>query len=196
MQKLIMANSTIFAKSITYLDATISPVLSDLIIAVIILLVGFIIGNVLGKLIYKLLNEFELNKILEKAGIKFNFEEILKHFVMYLIYFISIIWALSELGLSTIILEIIFAAVIIVVIAAILLGIKDFLPNAFAGFSINKKGLIREGDKIKINGLEGKVKKISLAETEIETKNKDIILVPNISFKKQAVLVRKSRRKN
>lgn len=191
-----MANETILGQSLGYLSSTLSPFLIKLVIAVIILLVGFIIGRIVGKLIYRLLHEFELNKNLEKAGIKFNLEDIIKHFVTYLIYFIAIIWALSELGLSTIVLNIIFAAVIVIIIVAILIGIKDFIPNAFAGFSISKKGIIKEGDIIKINGLEGKVRKINLAETEVETKNKDIILVPNINFKKQAVLVRKSRKKH
>jgi small conductance mechanosensitive channel len=191
-----MANETILTKSLGHLSSTLPPFLIKLVIAVIILLVGFIIGRIVGKLIYRVLHEFELNKVLEKAGIKVNLEDAIKHFVTYLIYFIAIIWALSELGLSTLVLNIIFAAVIVVIIVAILLGIKDFIPNAFAGFSITKKGIIREGDRIKINGLEGKVKKINLAETEVETKSKDIIIVPNSNLKKQSVLVRKSKRKS
>jgi small-conductance mechanosensitive channel len=108
-----------------------------------------------------------------------------------MIYFVAIIWALSELGLSTLVLSIILAAVIVMIIVAILLGIKDFVPNAFAGFAIYKKGVMQEGDYIKINSLSGRIKKITLTETEVETKRKELIIVPNMNFRKQAVLIRK-----
>jgi len=188
-----MVNDSILTKSLGYVSSTFSHFLTNLIVAVIILLVGFIVGRLVGKLVYKMLHEFELNKVIEKVGIKFNLEDILKYFVTYLIYFVAIIWALSELGLSTIILNTLLIAVIVIIIVAIILGIKDFIPNAFAGLSISKKGLIREGDTIKINGLQGRVKKINLAETEVITKGKDIIIVPNVNLKKQSVIVRKKR---
>ena len=188
-----MGNESIFAKSLGYLNTTISPFLTKLIVAVIILLIGFIIARIIASIVYKLLHEFELNNALEKAGIKLNLEDIIKLFVIYLIYFIAIIWALTELGLSTIILNILFAAVIIVIIIAILLGIKDFIPNALAGLSMSKKGIIKEGDFIKFNGLEGTVKKINIVDTEVRTKKKEIIIVPNINLKKKAVLIRKKK---
>ena len=51
--------------------------------------------------------------------------------------------------------------------------------------------IIKKGDKIKVDNLVGKVKKISLIETEIETKSGDIIYIPNSTLTKKEITIKK-----
>ena len=154
-------------------------------VALVILLIGLILGRVLGRFLKKFLHEIELDKLAKKAGVKFSLESVLSQILTYIIYFFTVIWALNELGLTTTILNMVSAAALVLIIISFLIAIKDFLPNMIAGFFIYQKGIIKVGDKIKIDKLEGKVSKISLVETEITTKKGDTIFVPNSSITKR-----------
>lgn len=146
----------------------------------IIILIGFIIGRVAGRIVLKLLHDIEVDKIFKKAaGVSINIERSLSSFVAYFIYFITIITVLNQLNVTTIILQMISAAIIIVFIISVALAIKDFVPNMFAGFYIYRKELAKEGDIIKVKGMEGRVVEIGLVETKFKTKNGDMVHIPN-----------------
>jgi len=173
-------------------DTLLPPIFTKSVVAIVILLLGFVIGRIIGKLTQKVLKEIELNKIIKRAtGIKISLEEILSKFLTYFIYFIFIIWALNELGLTTTILTMISGAVIVIVIISILLAIKDYIPNAFAGLLIHRRRQIKPGDTIKTEGLQGKITRITLVETEIKTRKGDIIYIPNSILTKRKIIVRK-----
>lgn len=175
-----------------YMESIFSGFLSKLVVAVIILLIGFIIGKLVGRLVQKLLHELELDKILEKARLKITLESTLGMIVSLIIYFIAIVMALNQLGLTTVILYIIIGGAILLILISTVLAIKEFIPNLISGFFIHKKGYFKEGDRIKIKGVEGKIKRINLIETEIVTKKKDVIFIPNSLLVKVAVMVKKS----
>lgn len=172
-----------------FLKEVFSGFLTKIIVAVIILLIGFILGRIIGKLVQKLLHEMEVDKILKKAAhIKVSIEELLSHVSAYFIYFIAIIMALKQIGLATDVLNIVSWAIMIVIIISFFLGIKDFVPNFMAGFTIHRKGFIKKGDVIKIKNMQGRVIDINLIETKIQTKNKDIIHIPNSILTKNEVV--------
>jgi len=163
--------------------------LGKAVVAIIILLVGFIIGNLLGKLTKKILKEFELNKIIKAATkMKIDVEGFLTGLVSYLIYFLTVIMALNQLGLTTIILYIVAAAVIIIVVISWLLAIKDFLPNVFAGIYISRSRFIKAGDRIKFKNIKGRIDSITLLETRMKNKDGDIISIPNSKLTKEEVI--------
>lgn len=169
--------------------------LSKIIVAVIILLIGFIIGRIIGRLFQKLLHEIEVDKILKKAAhIRVSIEELSGHIISYFIYFIAIIMALKQIGLATDVLNIVSWAIMIVIIVSFFLGIKDLIPNIIAGFIIHRKGFINKGDFIKVKNMQGKVININLIETKIQTRNKDIIHIPNSILTKNEII--KSSRKS
>lgn len=175
-----------------YLGGLFSGIVVKLVVAIIILLVGFIIGRVLGKVIQRVLHEIELNKILRKAvGVKVSIEELVGNIITYFIYFVAIVMALRQIGLATFVLDLLFGGIIIVIILAVFLSVKDFIPNMVAGIFIHQKRNIKEGDKIKIKGAEGTVIHINLVETKIKTKSGDIIHIPNSLLTKEEVVVRK-----
>ena len=75
-----------------------------------------------------------------------------------------------------------------------MLSIKDFMPNMFAGFFIHQKRFIKEGDIIKVDNIKGKIVHVNLVETTIETKQGDIIYIPNsLLTKKTIVKVKKKK---
>jgi len=169
---------------------------SGLLVAFIILLIGFIIGKLVGKVTKRILHEIELNNILKKAsGIEVKLEQFISVFVTYFIYFITIIMVLNQLNVTTTILQMLSAAIIIVIIVSVILAIKDFVPNAFAGFYIYRRKLIKEGDKIKVKGIQGKIVHINLVETKLETKDGDTVYIPNSAITKTEVLKVKERKK-
>lgn len=182
------------AKIIQYSDKILAQFFGKIIVAVVILLIGFILGRIAGRIIYRIMHEIEFDKALKRGGMHFTVEKPVSHLVTYFIYFMAIIWALNAIGLTTTILNMISAAALVLIIVSILIAIKDFIPNVISSFFIFKKRLIEEGDIIKIDNLQGKVKNISLIETEILTRKGDIIHIPNATLTNKELIVRKSKK--
>jgi len=168
--------------------ASTSGLFYKFIVAIVLLLIGFILGKILGRLIYKLLHSFEINETFSKiTGASLKLEEIAETFTTYFIYFVTVVIVLQQIGLVTTILHLIAAAIIILIILSTFLGIKDFIPNAVAGFFIQSRKQFKVGQKIKVKGMQGKIIEITLIETKIETKNGDIIFIPNSVLNKTEV---------
>lgn len=184
--------NNLIESNILFLRDSLEVVLTKFVVAIIILLIGFIIGKLTGKIIQWALHEIELNNLLQKAiGIKVSLEEIASSFTSYFIYFTSLIMALSHVGLTTTVLNIVAASIIIIVIISVFLSIKDFIPNMIAGIFIHQKRIINTGDIIKVIDVSGKIIHINLVETMVETKDKDIIYIPNSMLTKNVIRIAK-----
>jgi len=166
-------------------------IFNNIIAAIVIILIGFIVAKVAARFVHKILHEAELDKILKRAGSKVGFEEALAHITEYVIYFVTIIFALNQLGVTTTVLYMLAVALLAVLVLSVFLSIKDLIPNFMAGLQIYKRDLYKEGKTVSINGITGKVVKLSLLETRIRTKNKDIISIPNSSVIKSKIKVKK-----
>jgi small conductance mechanosensitive channel len=175
--------------SIRYLREGYSGVINKVAVALIILLIGFIIGRLLGKVVQRLLGELEINSILKQATKKkIPVEKIAADIVKYFVYFIVVIMALNQLGVTTTILYMVAGAIILIAILSVFLGVKDFIPNFFAGLLIHRKKFIKVGDMIKVKGIKGEIIHINLVETRIKTKSGDIIYIPNSNLTKEEVV--------
>ncbi len=169
-------------------DST-SGILYKFVVAIVLLLVGFILGRILGRLMFKFLHSFDLNANFSKlSGVTVKIEEIAESFTSYFIYFITIVIVLQQIGLATTILHMIAGGVIILIILSTFLGIKDFIPNAIAGFILQRKNNFKKGQIIKVKGMMGKIVSITLVETKIMTKEGDIIFIPNSVLNKTEVI--------
>ncbi len=178
---------------ISVVDGFINRYLINIIAAVVILLIGFAIGKIVGKLVEKLLKEIELNVLLKKAGMKKPVEKNIGKIVSWLIYFFTFITALKQLGLDIAAFNMIAWAIVIIVLVSVILSVKDYIPNLIAGLSIYKREMIKLGDVIKVQDVKGKVIKISLIETHIQTRKKEIIHIPNSIITKNKVSVKKKK---
>lgn len=160
-----------------------SQVYFRIVVPLIIILLGVIFGRLLGKLVKKILHEIELNAMLRRADITLDFERFLAHSVIYLVYFIALIMALNQLGLFTQFVDILLAALLIVVLISLFLTLFDSLPNILGRLSLAHRRLFQEGDVISVSGITGRltarVRKIGLFETRLETRSGDILFIPH-----------------
>lgn len=134
-------------------------ILGNFVSIIVILLVGFIIAKFAGKIIKRVLHETELNAILESAklpplsnGIAFLAEAA--------IIIATILFVLQQLGLAIIAIAIIAALAGIVIIATLLVGIRDAIPNLIVGLFIRGKLKRKIGENIKIGIASGKLIRI------------------------------------
>ncbi len=162
-----------------------------IVIGIVILLVGFGIGVLAKKLLKKVLKEIELNKIMNKVGISSNIEWAISSIISYLIYLITIVFFLNQLGIASVVLYIVVGAILMLLILTFLVGLKDVIPNFIAWLIIQKRGKLKEGHRVDIKEISGRVEKIGYLETEIKTDNDDILYVPNNLFIKSKFKLRK-----
>lgn len=173
---------------IDYRTILYSPLFSRMIATIIIIVIGLIIGRIIGKIIYRVLHELEVNKAIRKTTkIKVSLEKFISNFIMYFIYFITLIMAMTQIGLTTTVLNIIIGAIAVVLIIALFFIIKDFFPNIIAGIFIQQKKYIKEGEFIEIDNKKGKVTNINLIETTIKTNKGDIVYIPNSFLLKKEI---------
>ncbi len=181
---------------LNFLENLSSILIVRFLVALIILLIGFILAKILGRLLQRVLHEIELNSIIKKISkSNANIEQIIGIFLTYFIYFLTIIIALNQIGLTTTILNMLSAAILIIIIISVFLGIKDSVPNIISGFLIIRKGSIKQGYYIKINDVTGKVDNVTLTEIHLITKKGDIIHIPNSILTKSQYTIRKTKSK-
>ena len=177
---------------IAFLFDLFGGIINNIIIALIILLIGFIIARILSRVVHKTLKKVNLDKIIkEVSGIKVSFEEMISHFILYFVYFISIIMALRYIGIATDVLNILSGVIILLIGIFILLSVKDFIPNVISGIVINQKATVKKGDIIQISNVTGKVTEITLLDTKLKTKQGDVIIIPNSNLTKKEIVKKK-----
>ncbi len=174
-----------------------SGIFYKFLVSIVLLLIGFILGKILGRLIFKFLHSFEVDETFSKlTGTSLKIEVIAESFTTYFVYFVTIVIVLQQLGLASTILNMIAAGVLILIILSTFLGIKDFVPNAISGFILQNKKKFRIGQIIKVKGMQGKIIGITLLETKIETKDGDIIFIPNSVLSRTEVTYVKAKSRN
>lgn len=159
---------------------------NQLMLAFVILLIGCIIGKIVEKTVGSVLHGIEVNALLKKlAGTKILLEEALSKVTKWLVYIMTWIIALKQLGIETIVLNILFWSIILFCLIGALLGLRDFIPNALGGLLMYKKGILKKGEVIRVTDVEGRIKSITLVQTILETKNGDMIYIPNATLVKE-----------
>ena len=158
--------------------------------AFLILIVGLVIGRVVGNTLRRVFRGMELNHFFQTGfKLRFNAEGFFSGLVSYSIYFISILLALFQLGISTSTLKVIFLVFVGIVIVIGLLASKDWLPNLVAGLYLVKTKKIKIGKTLKIRGFEGKIGEFNLIETKITTNKGEEVYIPNSLLNKEFVRV-------
>jgi len=181
----IEATSILEAEDKTvYLLDLLKPILSKVVVAVVVLLIGFILGKLAGKTVQWCLRLLNLNKrCKELLGMHVRLEQFLSSTLAGAIYFITVIMALTVLGLSQIIVTILSVGFILLIFALIILSIKDFVPNYVDGVRIHNR--LKEGDKIMIDNITGYVQDMTWTDIHVITQNSDSLYIPNSLFLKK-----------
>lgn len=166
--------------SIDYQNILSSEIIGKIITFFLIVSIGFIIGKVIGKIVFKILHEISLNRLIKKTTkLNISFEQGISKFITYFIYFATLIMALTNVGVTTTVLNIIITAIVIIIIIALFFVIKSSFPNIIAGIILQKNNILNEGDIVDIDDKKGKIINISLVETTIQTSDNATIFMPN-----------------
>jgi small conductance mechanosensitive channel len=150
-----------------------------IVLAAIVLLVGVIVGRIVERAVRFFLKQIGVNRGLSRIGLAFAFEESVSNVIKYAIFGLSFFLALDQLGLASYTFAVLGSLVMFVVVVAILLGIKDFLPNYWAGLWLYRKRFYRIGDTIEVNGIIGVVERFEVLETAVRTRTGDTIYLPS-----------------
>ena len=74
----------------------------------------------------------------------------------------------------------------------IILSLKDLIPNIAAGFLLHHRKFINKGENITVKDIKGKIIDITLTEIKLETKNKDVVIIPNSVLIKNEIVKNKT----
>ncbi|MDP3728847.1 MAG: mechanosensitive ion channel [bacterium] len=157
-----------------------SSVVTNIVAGILVIGFGILVGNIFSIIGKKVLQSFEIEKIFQERGVRFPFEEFIGSIIKYGIYIAGLILGLGFLGLEKILLYVILVIILGLLIAFILLSLKDFIPNFIAGLIIYMKSKLRTGDIVEIDTIEGKVIHTDMLEAKIRTKDGDVVIMPNI----------------
>jgi len=164
--------------------------------AISIILLGLVLGRFFGNLIRTILRELEANTHLKKMHLEFNLEGSAYYIFSFLTYLLAINLALKQLGITTLVLYVISGGSLLILLVIATLSIKGALPNLVAGWILLINRPFPEGSRIiiqEIDGkpfhLEGRIFKIRLTETILES-NHRLIFLPNAILTKNKVLRR------
>lgn len=143
------------------------------IIQVIEVVLGLAITYIAGKLISK-----SLFKLFEKTPFSENIENAIVKISKYVIYTIGIFVVIAFLGFDLTSLIVGLGAFSI----AISFATSTIIQNLVSGLLVQADRAFQIGDRIMIQGIEGKVVKISARTTVIETKEGHWVYIPNALF--------------
>ena len=168
--------------------STILDVFNMIAKALITLFVGFVIAKLVSRIARRVMAEAELNRILAKAGIR-PASDSLGMLLEYLIYTITILVILQQLGLTSIVIGIISIIAFIVCGFLLILTIRDVIPNMVTGVILRKKLRSHLGKQVRIGAVEGKLDHIGLVASIIR-KDEDHYIPHLYTSKKNITLLR------
>lgn len=148
------------------------------------LFAGFLIAKLTGKLVKRIMVEAELNRILTKAGFK-PLSDSLAHVVELLIYFATILIVLQQLGLTTIALGILSLLAILLLGFVLFLTVKNFIPNAIAGFLLRKELHQHLKKRVRIGTVKGTLSHAGIVASTLQ--NKDEHSIPHLYTSKHKI---------
>ena len=160
-----------------------SSITLNVIGAFLILIIGLVLARILGNISKKTIKELEAERILKKINIAVSLERMVPKIIKIIIYFITLMLVLGQLNISKSIIKNILIVIAILIAFLILLAFKDIVPNFISGVMIKKKKSLKVGEFINILNTKGNIIKITLLETQIKTKEGDIIHIPNVLIK-------------
>lgn len=130
---------------------------------------------VLGLMLTKGIGRWVSDKILPRTDMDVGLQNSLSTIFGYVGFVVSLFAALNFLGVSLGSITILAGALSV----GIGFGLQSIVSNFVSGLILLAERPIRVGDSINVKGEEGRVKKISVRSTEIETFERSTVIIPN-----------------
>lgn len=150
--------------------------LSDIIVSVIILL--------LAKVLVWFITQVTLYRMYRRSDIDSGSQYAINQLVMYIIYVLAFLLAMERIVSD---MSIIYGGMAALLVG-VGLGLQQTFNDFFSGLILLFERNVMVGDMLEIDGQVGKVLKIGLRASRIETKNSVSMLVPNSKLVNQAVI--------
>ncbi len=153
-----------------------SGIMLKIVSAIVLILMGFIIGKIFGRIVTLFFIEYDAATIFHKiGGAKVAF--FLGGLASYLIYFFTVYVVLNQFGLRNITASIFAFFFILIVLASVVLGTRDFFENLLSHFT--QKAHFKKGDTIMFSGIKGKVMQSDLIKIKVVSNEGDVFILPN-----------------
>ena len=98
-----------------------------------------------------------------------------RQFIKYILYFVTALLVLETVGIK---MSVIWAGAAALLVGAGL-GLQQAVSDLFSGILLLTEGTVEVGDVVVVDGLVGKVVKIGLRASKVETRDRVVILIPN-----------------
>lgn len=167
---------------------TIRDYIPKIILAIIVIIFGFMISDNISKIIKGFMRESGVDSMTEESGISLS--SFTANIVKYSLYLISIITALSIVGIGTATLQIAFTALIIGVVLLGVVGLKDLTPNIMAGIYLHLADIVNPGDDLIYGDIRGIVEGVGPIYTRLSSK-KEILAIPNSLLIKDTIKIQR-----
>jgi len=128
-------------------------------------------------------------KLLERQAKGKTDKALIKSIVLFLIAFIGILSVILALPMESDQRGQLTNLIGIVLSAVLGLSATTFIGNAFAGIALKLRNCFKPGDFIEVNGIFGRVTEQGLFHTEIQTIDRDLTTLPNLSLANNSVKV-------
>ncbi|PIN99653.1 hypothetical protein COT72_05235 [archaeon CG10_big_fil_rev_8_21_14_0_10_43_11] len=151
-------------------------------------LVGLFVVSVLNKFIRSILRDKEVASMFARVGITPHILDFTANIIRYYLYFIVLLVVLGRLGVSSVLMDILVFVLIIAVVVAAALALRNIIPNAAAGIYISSTNIIKRGDSIEVAGVSGKVREIDLVHTVLDKNKSEKIIIPNTMLIKHKLI--------
>ncbi|NLN61859.1 MAG: mechanosensitive ion channel [Myxococcales bacterium] len=109
---------------------------------------------------------------------------IIKTITMLVVFLIVVVFILSSHGISVTSLVTTSA----VFTAIIGFALQDLLSSVISGLAIQMENPFREGNWVKVDQFEGVVREINWRSTKLETRSRDVVIIPNNTIIKSAIV--------
>ncbi len=164
------------------LPLVLQPYVIDIVVIAAVLIVSY--------LIYRFVLSKAIDELARKAGMSKLMATFWKIAVFLIVLAIALSSALAFLGIE---MGAAFTAIGIiagVIVVIVLVGLRDVIANALAGYSILMYKPFKRGDIISVNGITGVVREIASLYTEVVSEN-GVHYIPNSLFLKSATSIKR-----
>lgn len=143
--------------------------LNRVMIAFIELIVGFILGSIAQHITLKMMQELEISYLFGKAmKLKVSFDYFVSTAVAYIIYIISIFFALTTLGVLKWVLAILTTLSVLILLIGLYWFSISLVPNLWARFMLRKTNF-SIGRHLSVKNRGGKIVEISTQYIKLES---------------------------
>ena len=136
---------------------------------------GAILVLILARVLVFLINQVILRRYFGRKKIDIGRQFTITRLIMYVLYTLGILLALETVGVKISVLWAGSAALLV----GIGLGLQQTFNDLVSGLIILGEGTVEVGDIVVVDGLVGKVQKIGLRTSMVETRDEFSIIIPN-----------------